>query len=119
MHRLGINIKALSPSRPKAIAVASAVVLRFLAWNAAVAEPIKLVWMLPQPLDAGSTIVRVACSNEQGYSCASTARECYAHGSNTHGGMHGQPLATKCGQEWDACLARCGGLPPGHKRTDY
>ena len=50
--------------------------------------------MSPRPLEPGSTIVRVACSNEQGYSGANTARKCYAHGSNTHGGMHGQPLAT-------------------------
>jgi hypothetical protein len=119
MHRISIEIKALSPSWPRAIALTSIVVLRFLAWDAAAAEPIKRVWMSPRLLDVGGTIVRVACSNEEAHSCGSDAQECYAHGSNTHEGMHGRALATVCGQEWDACLADCGGLPRGHKRTDY
>ena len=119
MPRPGTKIVALGSSMPMGISAALVAALTFFSCYPAVAESINLALISPQRLVAGGSIVRVACTNEQGHRCANTAQECFAHGRKTHGGMYGPPLAAKCSEEWDACIAQCGGLPPRHKRTDY
>jgi hypothetical protein len=119
MHRLGTKIVAMRSMTPIGISAALGAALTLFSCYPSVAESSQLALISPQRLVAKGSIVRVACTNEQGYRCANTAQECYANGSRTHGGLHGQPLATKCGEEWDACIAQCGGLPPHRKRTDY
>jgi hypothetical protein len=119
MPRPGTKMIASLSLMPMGISAALATALTMFSCYPSVAESNKLALISPQRLGAKGSIVRVACTNEQGYRCANTAQECYANGSRTHGGLHGQPLATKCGEEWDACIAQCGGLPPHRKRSDY